>query len=123
MGISESSHPINSGNCESFRESLPLPMIAMSMSFWGLEINLQCSKNGNFSEESSPLHTFTEDGTYEVCLTVTCDSGYVSTNCETIVIENGANLRAISGTVNHDGYTEEIINSLEKRKRANRKKE
>ncbi|OQX98497.1 MAG: hypothetical protein B6I24_05255 [Bacteroidetes bacterium 4572_128] len=65
-----------------------------------------------FSEESSPLHTFTEDGTYEVCLTVTCDSGYVSTNCETIVIENGANLRAISGTVNHDGYTEEIINSL-----------
>ncbi len=88
--------------------------------------------DGNSSDESNPTNIFEEDGTYEICLTVTSnifdntividpnttgdvnetDCDCIFTYCQTVVIENGANLRAISGTVNHDGVTTEIINSL-----------
>lgn len=41
--------------------------------------------DGSFSTEQNPVHTFTADGTYNVCLTATNDIGS-NTGCEAVVI-------------------------------------
>lgn len=44
--------------------------------------------DGTFSTSENPLHTFVENGTYNVCLTVTGPGG-VDVGCEDVVIANG----------------------------------
>lgn len=58
--------------------------------------------DGTTSEEQNPIHQFTEDGTYEVCLTITneeteCESTY----CETLYVNSNitGDTHQVNGTV------------------------
>ena|GEM_PF-5164537 len=62
-------------------------------------INLPCGEptyywdfgDGNYSTDASPIHTYQYDGTYTVCLTVTCENGQCCTHCEDVVVERCSN--------------------------------
>lgn len=45
--------------------------------------------DGTFGDGADPIHTYTEAGTYTVCLTITTASGCVSTYCYEVTVEGG----------------------------------
>ena len=55
--------------------------------------------DGNSSTEANPIHEYIDDGTYEVCLTITNECGDNKT-CSTVVVLSGSSL----------SFTEEIVN-------------
>ncbi len=45
--------------------------------------------NGTLNTDAEPSFTFTQPGTYPMCLTITSDSGYcTSTHCDTVVVDS-----------------------------------
>jgi PKD repeat protein len=56
--------------------------------------------DGNSSTQQNPTYTYTNEGTYEVCLIVSNDCGYLDTICEQIIIQTNSITEAEQLTLN-----------------------
>jgi len=80
----------NTGNCQA---SFQYSVNNTDVYFYGYSSSSGSSYLWNFGDSTTstlqnPIHTFSTNGTYSVCLTITTNNGCINTYCETIALGN-----------------------------------
>lgn len=68
--------------------------------------------DGTSSTEAFPTHTYAGSGTYQLCLTISDNSGCTDTYCDAITMDNDGILGGFMGEGNRSSWTIRIMNAL-----------
>lgn len=68
--------------------------------------------DGTSSTEAFPTHTYASSGTYQLCLTISDNTGCTATYCDAITIDNDGILGGFMGEGNRSTWTLRVMNAL-----------